>query len=354
MNVLPFISIMSTTSTTLYLSATTCTNHTGRPPIWMMRQAGRYMPQYRAIREKYDFLQMIRTPELATEITLQPITHFHFDAAILFSDILVTAEAIGAPVQFIEKKGPVFDHPIRSLQDIDALTTTATCEKLSYVTDAIKLLRPRLDSLNVPLIGFAGAPFTVAAYMIEGQSSPDLKLMKTLMFSEPHIAHALLEKLTTVTIDYLNAQIDAGVHALQLFDTWASHLSWADYQIFSLHYISKIVAGLKKSVPLTIFCKGSGVFAPLITQLPIQVLGLDWNCDLSYIRQHVGPKFALQGNLDPYWMLGEPAQLLATVEKLLVSMHGDPGFIFNLGHGIMPDIPMDNVRRVVDFVQAYA
>ncbi len=340
---------------TLYLQAANGQNHRGRPPIWMMRQAGRYLPEYRTIREKHGFLDMIRTPDVACEITLQPIHRFGFDAAILFSDILVTADAMGAPVQFIEKRGPVFEAPIRTLADINRLSTgDENIEKLQYVTNAIQLLKTPLAALQVPLIGFAGAPFTVASYMIEGQSSPDLKITKQIMMRTPEVLHALLQKLSDMTVLYLNAQIKAGVDALQLFDTWASHLSWGDFKTFSLPYIADILARLENphQIPVTMFCRGSSYLAPLIATLPVQVISLDWGCDIRLIREQLGSRFALQGNLDPFTLYARPDILDARVDDLLDRMATDPGFIFNLGHGLMPDMDPDQVKRVVDRVQS--
>jgi uroporphyrinogen decarboxylase len=337
----------------LYLQATRRHNTQGRPPIWMMRQAGRYMPEYRAIREKHSFLEMVRTPSIATEITLQPIDIFGFDAAILFSDILVTAEALGSHLKFIEKKGPVFSHPTRTMADVEALSTSEIPHNLNYVAKAIHLLKPELDTRNTPLIGFAGAPFTVASYMIEGQSSPDLKTMKYLMMNQPKVVHALLEKLTAVTIDYLNMQLEAGVDALQLFDTWAIHLSWNDFKTFSLPYIEKIVKSIHnpRNCPMTLFCKGSSVFAPLLANAGADVLGIDWNHSLLEVRRLVGPSIALQGNLDPYALYASEVELKKRVFDILTDMKNDPGFIFNLGHGLMPDMNPDVVKKVVDWVK---
>lgn len=347
---------MKAPSRPLYIDAAFGTNSTGRPPVWMMRQAGRYLPEYRNIRQKHSFLEMIRTPEIACEITLQPIQRFGFDAAILYSDILVTADAMGAPVQFIEKQGPVFAKPIRTRSDVQALSTEAIADKLDYVSKAIRLIKTELSQTGTPLIGFAGAPFTVAAYVVEGKSSPDLKILKTLMFSDPELVHALLQKLTGVTISYLKAQILAGVDALQLFDTWAIHLSWEDYKTFILPYITQIITEVNRpdGMPFTYFCKGSSIFAPLISDLPMDVLGVDWTASLLELRRSLRPTLSFQGNLDPYTLLGTPEELLKRVDQILSQMGSDPGYIFNLGHGLMPDIHPDQVRRVVDRVQSYA
>lgn len=338
--------------TSRYIQATQKLNP-GPPPVWMMRQAGRYMQQYRDIRAKYDFLDMVKTPALAAEITLQPIHAFGMDAAILFSDILVTAESLGSHVDFIEKKGPVIAKPIRSLPDVSELSTADTVEKLHYVFKAIQEVKPSLNALNTPLIGFAGAPFTVASYMIEGASSSDLKTVKQLMFNTSEVVHALLDKLTLVTIDYLKGQINAGVDALQIFDTWALHLSWDDFQIFSLAYTQKIISEIKAfspETPVTLFCKGSSGFAPLIAATQADVMSLDWPASLLEMRKAY-PQLALQGNLDPYVLYAAPDILEKKVKKILADMHQDPGFIFNLGHGLMPDMNPDQVKRVVELVQ---
>jgi uroporphyrinogen decarboxylase len=342
-----------TTKNCIYINAARQKNTSGKPPIWMMRQAGRYLPQYRKVREKHTFLEMVKNPEVATEVTLQPIDIFGFDAAILFCDILVTAEAMGCGLQFIEKKGPVFDKPIQTQNDILALSTENIPEKLAYVADAIQLIQKELTPRNIPLIGFAGAPFTVASYMIEGQSSPDLKNLKKLMYSNPHLFHELLQKLTTVTLIYLKEQIKAGVDAIQVFDTWASHLSFSDYVTFSLPYIRQIIEGLPAEVPKTVFCKNSAAFAPLLAQLPVQAVSLDWGCSLSTMRKTLGHNITLQGNLDPYALFASPEILTQSVQRILQEMNQDPGFIFNLGHGLMPDINPDQVKRVVDLVHSW-
>ena len=328
-----------------------------RIPIWMMRQAGRYLPEYRAIREKHSFLEMVYTPDLATEITLQPIRRFGFDVAILFSDILVTAQALGASLEFIEKKGPVFDRPIQTDEDVDALDGKNALAILAPIFQTIRQLKPSLEALHTPLLGFAGAPFTVAAYMIEGSSSSDLKKMKRCIHSSPDRVHAVLKKLTDVTIVYLQNQIDAGVDAIQLFDTWAIHLDWQDFSTISLPYIRLIVEAIrsyKPSIPITLFCKGSGGFATLLMSCKPDVIGLDWNCNLIDMRSRLGNTVALQGNLDPYALYATPEILKHKVQYVLDQMKVDARYVFNLGHGLMPDIDPDQVKRVVEWVKGAA
>ena len=328
-----------------------------RPPIWMMRQAGRYLPEYRAIREDYGFLDMMKTPDLATEITLQPLRRFGMDAAILFSDILVTAEALGSQLHFVEKKGPVIDNPVRTQEAANALPTVSIQEEAHFVFDAIRQLRPELDKINTPLLGFCGAPFTVASYMVEGGSSPDLMTTKQLIGSDPQVLHTLLDKLTELSIEYLNEQIKCGVHGVQIFDTWAGHLSREDFETFSLPYIKRIVEGLKKpdDVAVAVYCRHSASFAPSIaSSMPINVMSLDWQCDLAEMRDRIPSSIALQGNLDPLLLYADPSVLKPRVESILESMRNHHGFIFNLGHGVTPKTPIDNVKLVVDTVQSFS
>jgi len=324
-----------------------------RPPVWFMRQAGRYMKAYRDIRDKHSFFTMVKTPELACEITLQPIRALGVDAAILFSDILVTPEAMGMPLDFVEGKGPVFADPIRTSKSIDALNTWACVERLAYVCDAIKLVQTELKSMNVPLIGFAGAPFTVASYMIEGQGSKTFSETRKLLYRDPELMKTLLDKITQVTIVYLNAQIQAGVNAIQIFDSWADLLSWQNFQEFSLPYIQKILNALKKQsdIPVIVFCKGSSQFAPLIAEVNPQVISLDWNCDMVQMRGLIPDHIALQGNLDPGILFASRAVIKQEVESLVYALQTQPGFILNLGHGLLPNVPEDAVKYIVDVVK---
>lgn len=339
---------------TLYNQAATHSN-SDRPPIWMMRQAGRFLPEYREIRQNHSFLDMMKNPDLATEITLQPIRRFGMDAAIMFSDILVTAEALGSDLDFVEKKGPVIANPIRSMDDIKNLPDVDMKTHAHYVYKTLNNLSSELKNTSTALLGFCGAPFTVASYMIEGGSSPDLRTVKTMMGHEPEILHALLNKLADISIDYLHLQIEAGAEGVQIFDTWAGHLSYLDFQSFSLPYIKKIVDGIKAkhSTPISVYSRYSSNFGPLFETLNIDVLSVDWQCDMAQMRQSLRPDLALQGNLDPLLLLGSRDTIKTRTLAILDSMKGDPGFIFNLGHGVIPQIDPDNVKLVVDLVQSY-
>ena len=336
----------------LYLDAARC-QPTSRPPIWIMRQAGRYLPEYRAFREKYGFLEMIRTPEIAAEITLQPIRRFGFDAAILFSDILTVADALGSDLKFVEGKGPVISNPIRTMADADQLSSSTLREQLDYVPQAIRLLKPQLG--DTPLIGFAGAPFTVASYMVEGGSSKDLRRMKELIYSQPDTMERLIDQLVKATADYLNMQIEAGVDAIQIFDTWAGLLSYPEFQSLVIRPIRAILNRLRNpaGIPITLFAKGPSVFWKELSQLPVQVIGLDWQVDIGAMGQLIPADIALQGNMDPMMLYASPEILEAKVTHILRSMADRPGYIFNLGHGILPDVNPDQVQRVVQLVQQF-
>lgn len=325
---------------------------TERPPVWMMRQAGRFMPQYWEIKNRYSFLEMCKTPEIAADVTMLPVDLLGIDAAILFSDILVTAEAMGGDLSFTQGVGPVFSNPVRSRADAEALQTDVL-PKLQYVADAIRVVKERLDG-SIPLIGFAGAPFTVLSYLVEGKSSRDFKLTKLLLNNEPELAHMLLGKIAEVTVDYLNMQIAAGVDALQLFDSWALALSWDDYHEFAHQYNSQIFAKLnRKDIPVISFCKGSSVFAPLMAEAKPDVISVDWNADLKNIKQALPKGIAVQGNLDPFVLYADKPVIKNKIEHLFERMRGEEGFIFNLGHGIMPDIPFDNVKYAIEVVKAF-
>ncbi len=325
---------------------------TERPPVWMMRQAGRFMPQYWEIKNKYSFLEMCKTPEIAADVTMLPVDLLGIDAAILFCDILVTAEAMGGDLSFTQGVGPRFSNPVRNAKDIDNLQTGVN-DKLQYVADAIKVIKQRLNG-SIPLIGFAGAPFTVMSYLIEGGSSKDFKLTKLFIHNEPALAHQLLRKIAAVTIDYLNLQIEAGVNAVQLFDSWALALSWDDYTEFSHQYNVEIISKLnRKDVPVISFCKGSSVFAPLMAEAKPDVISVDWNADLKNIKQILPTNIAVQGNLDPHILYAEKHVIKDRIHKLFERMRGEDGFIFNLGHGIMPDIPFDNVKYAIDVVKGF-
>lgn len=325
---------------------------TERPPVWMMRQAGRFMKEYWDIKNKYSFLEMCKTPEIAADVTMLPVNLLGIDAAILFSDILVTAEAMGGDLSFTQGVGPKFANPVRNERDIDALTVDVA-EKLQYVPDAIQVIQQRLNG-SIPLIGFAGAPFTVLSYLIEGGSSKDFKLTKLFLNNQPELAHKLLAKIADVTVTYLNMQIAAGVNVLQLFDSWALALSWNDYKEFSHQYNAQIISKLnRKDIPVISFCKGSSVFAPIMAEANPDVISVDWNADLKLIKNSLPKGIAVQGNLDPFVLYADKPVIKKKILELFDRMKGEDGFIFNLGHGIMPDIPFDNVKYAIELVKEF-
>lgn len=332
---------------------------TERPPVWMMRQAGRFMKEYWDIKNKYSFLEMCKTPEIAADVTMLPIDLLNVDAAILFSDILVTGEAMGGDLSFTQGVGPRFSNPVRSKADVDKLRVDVG-DKLQYVADAIKVIQQRLTARvsegqqKVPLIGFAGAPFTVMSYLVEGGSSKDFKLTKLMLHNEPELAHQLLAKIASVTAEYLNMQIAAGVNAVQIFDSWALALSWDDYREFSHRYIAEIISKLnRKDIPVISFCKGSSVFAPVMAEARPDVVSVDWNADLLDIKRKLPEGIAVQGNLDPHILYADKQVIRDRILRLFERMRGESGFICNLGHGIMPDIPFDNVRYAVDVIKEF-
>ena len=326
--------------------------NTERPPVWMMRQAGRFMKEYWDIKNKYSFLEMCKTPEIAADVTMLPVDLLGIDGAILFSDILVTGEAMGGDLSFHAGTGPKFANPVRTQADVDNLETDVM-HRLQYVADAIKVIQQRLNG-KIPLIGFAGAPFTVMSYLVEGGSSKDFKLTKLLLHNQPELAHQLLAKIARVTADYLNLQIAAGVNAVQIFDSWAQALAWDDYKEFSHKYIAEIINKLnRKDIPVISFCKGSSVFAPLMAEAKPDVISIDWNVDLLDIKKRLPKGVAVQGNLDPHILYADKKVIKERIYRLFDRMKGEDGFIFNLGHGIMPDIPFDHVKYAVDIIKEY-
>jgi uroporphyrinogen decarboxylase len=336
---------------TLFLDAA-FSKPTARPPVWMMRQAGRFMPQYWEIKNKYSFLEMCKTPEIAADVTMLPVDLLGIDAAILFCDILVTGEAMGGDLSFTQGVGPKFANPVRTMADVDALEVDVL-DRLQYVADAIKVIQQRLNG-SIPLIGFAGAPFTVMSYLVEGGSSKDFKLTKLLIHNHPELAHKLLAKIAKVTADYLNLQIAAGVNAVQIFDSWALALSWNDYQEFSHRYIQEIISNLNRTnVPVISFCKGSSVFAPMMAEAKPDVVSIDWNADLLNIKNALPAGIAVQGNLDPHILYADQHKIKKEIHRLFERMRGTEGFIFNLGHGIMPDIPFENVKYAIEVVKEF-
>ena len=326
-----------------------------RTPVWMMRQAGRYLPEYRATRAQAgDFMSLCKNTELACEVTLQPLERFQLDAAILFSDILTIPDAMGLGLYFSEGEGPKFRKPVRTEADIESLQVINTATDLSYVTDAVSMIRRELNG-RVPLIGFSGSPWTLATYMIEGQSSRDFARAKTMLYTQPELMHQLLDKLALSVIDYLNAQIRAGAQVVQIFDTWGGALSHAAYQEFSLAYMDKIVRGLithidGREVPVILFTKGGGHWLEAIADTGCHCLGLDWTVDIGSARSRVGDRVALQGNMDPALLRADGAIIEKEVASIMQSYGSGTGHIFNLGHGITPDIDPDNVKVFIDAV----
>ena len=331
----------------LFLDALRCSN-LSRPPIWLMRQAGRHLASYRALRGRYSFLEMCHEPELIEQVTMLPIEAYGMDAAILFSDILVVAEAMGVGLRFEEQVGPIIERPLMSRDDVEALPLP-DLSKLQYVAKGIRRLKNRL---MVPLIGFCGAPFTVASYMIEGKSSRDLKKTKRWMLQDPESFHLLLKKIADWSSAYLQMQIEAGVQAIQIFDSWANALSYDAFREFSLAYLDLLLNSVRETeVPVILFCRGSSVFASALAALKPGAIGLDWNCRMADIRRQISPSIALQGNLDPDILYAPLPRIEAEVERLMREMNGDPGFIVNLGHGVAPDVSEEAVRTLVDCVK---
>ena len=324
-------------------------------PVWMMRQAGRYLPEYRASRSQAgDFLSLCKNTELACEVTMQPLRRFAMDAAILFSDILTIPDAMGLGLHFVEGEGPKFRQPIRSDADVERIEVIDTSKDLPYVLDAVRAIRRELNG-SVPLIGFSGSPWTLATYMIEGGSTREFSLSKSWVYDKPEQLHQLLEKLALSVIDYLNAQIAAGAQAVQIFDTWGGILSDGAYQEFSLAYMRKIVSALTREadgrpVPVILFTKGGGQWLESIADSGCDAAGLDWSTSIADARQRVGNRIALQGNMDPALLRASPAAIKAEVARILAGFGDGEGHVFNLGHGITPDIDPERVRVFIDAV----
>jgi uroporphyrinogen decarboxylase len=321
-----------------------------RTPVWFMRQAGRYMAEYRALREKHDLLTLCRTPDLAVAVTLQPIRALPVDAAILFSDLLLPLEPLGLPFHFAAGEGPVVDRPLRTRADVAALHRFEPRESLGYVLEAIRLLRRELE---VPLIGFAGAPFTLASYAIEGGHSNHFTVTKRLMYEDPETWHRLAALLAEVVSDYLRAQVEAGAQALQLFDSWVGALDAADYREFVLPHVSALFAGLRGcGVPLIHFGTGTGHLLALQREAGGDVIGVDWRTPLDEGWARAGDGVAVQGNLEPHALFAPLPRLIARVDDVLARARGRAGHVFNLGHGILPGTPVENVRAVAEHVHA--
>lgn len=324
-------------------------------PVWMMRQAGRYLPEYRATRAVAgDFMSLCKNTELACEVTLQPLARYPLDAAILFSDILTIPDAMGLGLYFEHGEGPRFHKPVRTAAEVEALDVVNTAKDLTYVTDAVTMIRRELNG-RVPLIGFSGSPWTLATYMVEGGSSKDFRRAKAMAFDQPNVMHMLLDKLADSVIDYLNAQIVAGAQAVQIFDTWGGALSHAAYQEFSLAYMKKIVNGLKREhdgrkIPVILFTKNGGQWLESIADTGCDAAGLDWTTDIGLARQRVGGKIALQGNMDPTMLYASPGAIRNEVGRILASFGQGNGHVFNLGHGITPDVKPEHAGVFIEAV----
>lgn len=324
-----------------------------RIPVWIMRQAGRYLPEYRKLRGEYPFLTLCKTPALATEVTLQPLERFRMDAAILFSDILLLLEAMGVDLAFDEKVGPRLGRGESGEERVRSLPVPDPVQEMGYVLDAIRQIKGSIPE-GCALIGFSGAPFTLATYLIEGGSSRDFYATKSFMYQEPAAFHRLMETLADALEAFLKSQIAAGVHAIQLFDTWAMILSPADYAEFVLPHMQRLVAELKdKSVPTIHFSLGTSTLLDSMEQIGTDVLSLDWKIDIGEARERLGPNRAVQGNLDPFALFQEPARLEESVLKVLEKGSRWPGYVFNLGHGVHPKTPVENMKRLVEVVHSF-
>jgi uroporphyrinogen decarboxylase len=322
-----------------------------RPPVWMMRQAGRYLPDYLKLKEKYGFFERCQTPELATEITIQPVEQVGVDAAIIFSDILVVPQAMGLEVQMVEGKGPFLPDPIKQYEDLKRLRKPDVHESLGYVFDALSLTKKTLDG-RVPLIGFAGAPWTLLCYMVQGKGSKTFDEAKAFCFTQPETAHALLQMITDTTIEYLRAQAKAGADVVQLFDSWGGLLSPKDFEEFSLQYIRQIIAALKDETLTILFAKGAWFSLDEMSKTGANALGIDWCVTAEKARMFAGDKITLQGNFDPARLLSPISEIKKGV-KNMIDAFGTQRYIANLGHGILPNVPVDHARAFVDAVKEY-
>ena len=329
-----------------------------RTPIWVMRQAGRYLPEYRQTRKRAgDFLSLCKSSDLACEVTLQPLERFDLDAAILFSDILTIPDAMGLGLHFVENEGPKFSKPLTTLNDINRLSKPDVGIELAYVIDAVSVIKKNLKG-RVPLIGFSGSPWTLATYMVEGGSSKNFSKVKGLLFENPKHLHQLLNVLADTVIDYLNAQIEAGADSVMIFDTWGGLLNKESYENFSLRYMSKIVDGIhrkydERTIPVTLFTKGGSAWLEQIAATGCDCVGLDWTIEIGEAERRIGSKVALQGNLDPSVLYASPEIITAEAYKVLDQFKGQTGHVFNLGHGITPDVNPESMKVLVDAVHSY-
>ena len=329
-----------------------------RTPIWVMRQAGRYLPEYRQTRKRAgDFLSLCKSSDLACEVTLQPLERFDLDAAILFSDILTIPDAMGLGLHFVENEGPKFSKPLTTLNDINRLSKPDVGIELAYVSEAVSVIKKNLKG-RVPLIGFSGSPWTLATYMVEGGSSKNFSKVKGLLFENPKHLHQLLNVLADTVIDYLNAQIEAGADSVMIFDTWGGLLNKESYENFSLRYMSKIVDGIhrkydERMIPVTLFTKGGSAWLEQIAATGCDGVGLDWTIEIGEAERRIGSKVALQGNLDPSVLYASPEIITAEAYKVLDQFKGQTGHVFNLGHGITPDVNPESMKVLVDAVHSY-
>jgi uroporphyrinogen decarboxylase len=322
-------------------------------PIWLMRQAGRYLPEYNATRGRAgSFLALARNPELCAEVALQPLERFPLDAAIVFSDILTIPDAMGLGLSFGEGEGPRFQHPLRDESMIRKLAAPDPSAELRYVLDAVRVTRQALAD-RVPLIGFSGSPFTLACYMVEGSGSDDWRNLKTMLHARPDLLHRILEVNAQAVTDYLNAQIDAGAQAVMIFDTWGGTLAYGDYEPFSLAYSRKVLNSVKR-VPTILFTKGGNPWLAALTASGAQAIGLDWTSDPREARRIAAGRVALQGNLDPVTLFAPPERVRAAARGVIDAFGAAPGHVFNLGHGILPGSPLDSVAALVDEVRTYS
>ncbi|MGB5358900.1 uroporphyrinogen decarboxylase [Eudoraea sp.] len=322
-----------------------------RPPVWMMRQAGRYLPEFMKIKEKYDFFTRCQTPELASEITVQPIRRYGMDAAILFSDILVIPQAMQIEVQMKPDFGPYLPKPIRSQKDVDRVLVPDVYEELDYVMQAITATKEKLED-EIPLIGFAGSPWTILCYCVQGQGSKTFDKAKEFCFTQPVAAHNLLQKITDTTISYLKAKVKAGVNAVQIFDSWGGMLSPNDYKEFSWYYIQQIIDALKEETQVIVFGKGCWFALSDMAKSGAAALGVDWTCSARNARYLTGGKITLQGNFDPARLLSPP-QVIKKMVTQMINEFGKDQYIVNLGHGILPNVPVENAKAFIDAVKEY-
>ena len=323
-------------------------------PVWLMRQAGRYMPAYRKLKEKYAFLEMVKTPDIATEITLQPVNAFNVDAAIVFQDILPILEPMGLQLEYVGGEGPVIHNPVRTPADVDALTIRPAAEAMDFAATAIRQVRRALGD-RVPLIGFSGAPFTLVCYAVEGGASRDFRIAKGLMYGQPEIWRRLMEKMAAAVGDYLQTQAAAGAQALQLFDSWVGALSPADYEEYVLPHTRRAIETVreKHDLPVVHFGTGTSGMLPLLKRAGGDVVGVDWRIELNEAWDRLGADVAVQGNLDPTVLFATVPEIERQAARILDGVRGRPGHIFNLGHGILQHTPVENVAALVEFVHAY-